>query len=142
MDFGVHVGPAQRVGDRGLPTNGTRASRKPSLSATAARKAGNAANPNDAKLASSVIRICGIKGREADAAVKPPPNGTRASRNPSLSATAARKAGDDATPKDAKLASSVIRVCGIKGREAAAAAKPPHQGNARLAQSSLSANAK
>ncbi|MEO7080712.1 MAG: hypothetical protein ABIY71_04255, partial [Flavobacteriales bacterium] len=67
--------PAQRVGDRSLPLTGTRSLRNPSLSATDARAAGDATTPDDTKLASSNFRDRGIRGREADAAVKPPPNG-------------------------------------------------------------------
>jgi len=76
---------------------------------------------------------CGtrVAGRRS----KPPPPGKRASRNPSLSANAARAAGDAASQEDAKLASGVIRDYGIKGSEAAAALKPPLHGKARLAQS-------
>ena len=67
------------------PKKGKRVSRNPSLSANAARAAGDDAAPEDAELAPGSFRGCGIKDRKAAAALKPPPKGTRVSRNPSLS---------------------------------------------------------
>ncbi len=55
----------------------------PSLSANAAREEGDATTLEDAELAPSIFRGCGIKGRIAAAALKPPSKGKRASRDPS-----------------------------------------------------------
>ena len=48
--------------------------------------------------------------------------------NPSLSANAARAAGDRGTKKEAELAQSLLFCSTISGRKAAAALKPPLKG--------------
>jgi hypothetical protein len=64
--------------------------------------------------------LLGTKGRAAAAALKPPPPGTRASRNPSFSLSLTLTA--------AELAPSTNFLLGTKGRAAAAALKPPPPG--------------
>src|SRR5690606_30504289 len=110
------------------PPQGKRVPRNPSLSANAAREAGDHGCHTAPELARKSGEAAVIKGRAAAAALKPPPQGKRVPRNPSLSANAAREAGDHGCHIAPEFARKSGEAAAIKGRAAAAALKPPPQG--------------
>ena len=108
----------------------------PSLSANAARVAGDDARLKGAELAPSTLQPCGITGREAGCSVEASPfRESRSYGNPSLSANAARVAGDSFSRHAAELARSSRDAEGIKDRVAGSVLKPPPSGMARLGHS-------